>query len=120
MTATANKAQTDVLRILAYTGISSSYAAVGTPLTYATRMIRIINNTDADMYFSDDGATNKWYVPASSFVLYDYFTNYLCYSANVQIYVKNVTALTKGQVAIESTYSFGEGMVAISPYETEV
>lgn len=105
-----NAAQFDILRSLAFGSISGTYALIGTPLIYAANAIRITNNTDGDMFISDDGINNKLFVPATSFVLYDISSNknfpseILKKSANTQFYVKQSTAPTKGDVYVEVIY----------------
>jgi hypothetical protein len=110
------KAHTDTMRTLGFAAIGAGYAAVGAPLSHAVRMLRIINATDGDMIFSDDStdAAGKWFVPAGSFVLYDYSSNSqgqegnLAYGEGVQIYVKQSTAASKKNVYIECTYAQGQ------------
>ena len=103
-------AKLDTLRSLAYTGISGSYAVIGTPLTYAANAFRVVNNTDGDIFVSDDGTLNKLFVPAGSFVLYDCGSNKvvpandLRKAAQTQFYIKQSTAPTKGAVYIEIIY----------------
>jgi hypothetical protein len=99
----------ETLRSLAYTSISGTYAAVGTPLVNPSHGFRLINNTDGDMFFSIDGTNNHFFVPASSFVLYDISTNkdvdtpfYL--GALTQFYVKQSSSPSKNSVYIETMY----------------
>lgn len=97
----------DNVRSLAYTGISSSYAAVGVPLTQAVRLICFTNNTDGDMFFSDDGVNEKLFVAAGNFKLFDLTTNrfkfqtYWVIPAYTQFYVKESSSPSKGAVYIE-------------------
>jgi hypothetical protein len=108
------KAHTDTIKTLGFAAIGAGYVAVGSPLAHAVRMLRIINGTDGDMLFSDDGVNDKWFVPAGSFVLYDYSSNSqgqegnLAYGEGVQIYVKQSTAPSKKSVYIECTYAQGQ------------
>jgi hypothetical protein len=107
-------AHTDTIRTLAYTGISGTYAAVGSALTHNTRMLRLVNLTQGNVMFSDDGTNDKWIVPAGSFVLYDYTSNShpvegsMAYAKAIQIYVKQITSPTSGAVYIECTYAQGQ------------
>lgn len=100
-------AKFDTLRTLAFGGISGTYAAVGPILANPANAFRLINNTDGDMFFSDDGTNDKWFVPASSFVLYDISSNRtspsntLQLAAQTQFYVRQSTAPTKNAVYIE-------------------
>jgi hypothetical protein len=104
----------DTLRTVAHGSVTSSYVALGTAFTHPVRMIRIINNTDGDMFFSLDGSTNQLFVPASSFVLYDFTANrdhiapYFVMANGSQLYVKYSTAPTKNDVWVECVYGRGE------------
>jgi|SRR5271157_849218 len=106
----------DVIRTLAFGGISGSYAVVGTPVSHNWRMFRITNNTNGDLLFSLDGTNDNFFVPASSFVLYDISTNAPPISEsdnfqlgrNTQFYVKQSTVPTAGAVWIEGIYAKGD------------
>lgn len=97
----------DPVRSLAYTGISGSYAAVGTPTTAPIRLICITNNTDGDMFFSTDGIHNMLFIAAGSFKLFDLNTNrlniaqYWAIPSNTQFYVAQSSSPSKGAVYIE-------------------
>lgn len=95
------------LRSLAFGGISGTYVQVGTGLLNPCKLICFTNNTDGDMFFSDDGVNNKLFVAASSFKLFDCDTNrlgsqiYWVFATGTQFWVKQSTAPTKGAVYIE-------------------
>jgi hypothetical protein len=91
----------DTIRSLAYTGISASYAKVGSPCTLPIRIIRFINNTDGDMFFSDDGVNNKLFLPTKTFLLFDLTTAFI---EGTQFYVKQSSAPSTGSVYIEFIY----------------
>ena len=103
-------AKLDTLRSLAFGGISGSYAVIGAPLTYPANAFRIVNNTDGDIFVSDDGTNNKLFVPAGSFVLYDCGANKvtpaddLRKAAQTQFYIKQSTAPSRGVVYVEVIY----------------
>lgn len=105
----------DALRSLDYTGISGTYAAVGSALTRNWRMFKITNNTNGDMLFSLDGTTDNIFVPAGGFTLYDLSTNALNVSDSdwfvmeiaSQFYVRELTNPSQGGVYIEGVYSTG-------------
>lgn len=103
-------AKIDVLRSLAYTSTSSSYAAIGTPLAHPANAFRVINNTDGDMFISDDGTNDKLFLAAGSFVLYDVATNKvapfnnLMQAAQTQFYVRQSSAPSKGSIYVEVIY----------------
>lgn len=103
-------AKLDTLRSLAFGGISGSYAAIGSPLAFPANAFRFVNNTDGDIFVSDDGTNDKLFVPMGSFVLYDISSNrnvpenVLRYGALIQFYVKQSTAPSKGAVYLEVIY----------------
>jgi len=101
-----NRATFSTLRSLAAGSIGAAYTKVGTTFEKPARAIRIINNTDGDLFFSDDGVNNKWYLPSTSFVLYDISSNGWSQSnyrmsEGTQIWVKEDTVPTTGSVNIE-------------------
>lgn len=107
----ANRAFFDSLRTLAFGGIGAAYATVGSSFDNRVRGIRIINNTDADLIFSDDSsdASGKWFVPAFNFVLWDIqsnmnaqFDDKFVLPIGAQIFVKESTTPTLGAVFIEA------------------
>lgn len=109
----SNIARVDAVRSLGFASISGTYAAVGTPFGHAVRIIRFINSTNGDMFFSFDGTTNNLFVPAGSFVLYDIAANddpndIFRISKSTQIYVKQSTAPSSGSVYVETIYGQGE------------
>lgn len=97
----------DTIRTLAFGSISGTYAAVGTPLIFPTRLICFTNNSNGDMFFSSDGVNNQLFVAAGSFKLFDLNTNrllqqqYWVFAIGTQFYVKQSTAPTSGAVYIE-------------------
>ena len=103
----------DAIRSLAYTGISGSYATVGTALTRNWSIVKFTNNTDGDMFFSADGTTDNIFIPAYGFTLYDCQrnappvsqTDSFVFQIGTQFYVKQSTAPTKGAVYIEGIYA---------------
>ena len=107
------RAYFDSLRSLAFGSISASYAAVGSSFTKQVRAIRITNNTEGDMIFSDDSSNSNGqiFVPAQSFVLWDLqaninpqFDDKYVLPIGTQIYVKQVSAPVSGSVYIECIY----------------
>lgn len=110
-----SRAAIDPLRSLGFASISGTYAAVGVVFAHPVRVICVTNNTDADMFFSDDGVNNKLFLAANSFKLFDVCTNRdggvnetLKFGVGVQFYVKESTAPSKGAVYIECIYASGE------------
>jgi hypothetical protein len=106
----------DALRSLGYASITNSYAVLGGVVTHLWRAFRLVNTTDGDLMISFDGTTNNLILPAGSFVLYDVCTNAapntlndnLFVGINTQLYVKYISAPTKGAVYAEAIYAKGE------------
>ena len=97
----------DPIRTVAFGGISGSFAPIGTPFTNPVRLVCITNNTNGDLFFSDDGVTTHLFIPAGGFKLFDLNTNrtnqgqWWILPANTQFYVKQSTAPTSGAVYLE-------------------
>ena len=102
--------QFEPLRSVAFGSITGSYTALGSPLVYSARMMRLVNATDKDMFISDDGTNNKLYVPSNSFILYDFSTNRyepdssFYVAAGTQIYIKYAAAPGSGAFYLEAIY----------------
>jgi hypothetical protein len=101
----------EALRSLAFGGIGANYAAVGTAAPNPIRIIKISNDTDADLLVSFNGVADHDFVAAGSFVLYDYGSNkadpagYLEQPAQTTVYVKEAAgAATVGSVYITMVY----------------
>ena len=67
--------QWDLIRSIASSTVSGTYAAVGTAFTYPVRLLKIVNNSTEDVSISVDGANTVDYIPAGGFTLYDCGTN---------------------------------------------
>lgn len=106
----ADYASFEVIRTIAFGGISGTYAPVGAAFANPIKLICFTNNTDGDMFFSDDGVNNKMFIPKGSFKLFDITTNKSPFDdnfvlrQNLQFYVKQSTAATAGAVYIECIY----------------
>lgn len=101
----------DEIRSLGFAGISGTYATVGSPLEYPARMICFSNNTEGDMYFTDDVTEDRIFVAAGSFKLWDMQANMnaqkddaFVIAAQTQFYVRQITAPVSGDVYIEVIY----------------
>lgn len=100
----------DTLRSLAFGGISGTYAALGSPLATNTRIFKLTNGTDGDLFVTLDGTNNHIFLPAGSFTLYDLSTNSppinvtdnLVLAIGTQFSVKQSTAPTSGSVYLEA------------------
>ena len=101
----------DEIRTLGFAGISGAYASVGSTLAYPARGFCITNNTEGDMFFTDDTTKNKIFVAAGSFKLWDIqsninpqFDDKYVLPVGTQFSVKQITAPVSGDVYIEVIY----------------
>lgn len=99
------------LRSIAFGSISGAYAAIGTSLLHASRILSIKNTTDADMIISYDGVHDQEVVPATSGIILDFSANQAhingaFLAANTTIYVKQVTAPGKGAVYVSTYFGY--------------
>jgi len=69
------KARYETLRSIAYTGISGTYAIVGTPFENPVRVLKVNNFTDANMIISFNGVDDMDVVAANSAYVLDFCTN---------------------------------------------
>lgn len=110
------KSQADLepLRSLAFGGISATYAAVGTPFEYPSRIICFTNDTEGNMIFSRDSSlvAGELFVAAGSFKLFDMATNHratnqddFVFEVGTQWYVKQSEAPVSGAVYIETIHA---------------
>src|ERR1700691_1923645 len=83
----------DQIRSLPFGSISGTYTSLGGPTAHLMRMMKIVNNSNADITLSFDAVNDNDYIPANSFALYDFETNtdasfefYL--ALGTQIYIK--------------------------------
>lgn len=65
----------EAVREVAFGAITGALAALGAATTNVGRLVRFVNNTDQDLYFSLDGATNHFRLPPTSFLLFDASAN---------------------------------------------
>lgn len=102
--------RTETLRSLGFASISGTYAVVGTAVDHPVRMFRIINSTNGNIFVSDDGTNDKFFVPAGSFVLYDFQSNAqgegeFVYPVGTQFFIKQSSAPSSGSVYLEIIYA---------------
>src|ERR1700683_3032906 len=92
----------DALRSITFGSITATYTPFGAPLGHATRILKITNVSNSDVYISFDGTTNNDYVPAGGFVLYDVTTNGIgqefTFAIGTQLYIKYASAPSSGSV----------------------
>ena len=98
----------ETLRSIDSATLTGSYQAVGTPLVYPSFILKLVNNSNALVTISIDGATDIDVAPAGSFWLYDE-SKYIpgisaCPSipAGTQIFVKGVAGT--GLIYVVSQY----------------
>lgn len=99
------------VRSLAYTSITGSYVAIGTPLLHPARQIFIQNDTDVTLMFSLDGVNNHFPLPTYGFILLDITSNKTTDSGfyiaqGTQFYVKEVGTPSLGTVYVSAMYGF--------------
>lgn len=103
----------EAVREIAFSSISASFSAIGSPLANHSRLIAINNSTDVEIYISLDGTTNHIRVSPGGFKLYDFTTNKVendgfFVHIGTTFYVKRVSgAPTIGNVWIEVVYAVG-------------
>ncbi len=106
-------ADLDNMRSMAFGSISASYLTLGSAFTHPMRIVKIVNNTNADIIISTDGVNNKDYVPLGAFTLYDLTANQnetagWYFKIGTQFYIKYATAQTSGSVFLVAIYGEGE------------
>jgi len=101
----------EAVKTLGFAGIGAAYAAVGAATTHETRMVRISNGTEGDMYFTTNSDQDEMFVPAGTFVLWDLQANNyektdpkFVLEVGTQFYVKQITAPVSGAVYVECIY----------------
>jgi hypothetical protein len=104
----------DALRSLAAGSVTASYVAIGTAFTHQMRLLKIINNTNADLFVSFDGVTDNDFVPANGFCLYDGNTNKnlpdsrWVFQPNTTVYAKRSGTPTTGSIYVVGLFGQGE------------
>lgn len=114
----------DILRSVAFGGISGNYAAFGATFAHRMRMVKITNNTNGDLFIGfnstpataplSDGAHDNDFVPAGGFVLYDFTSNTgasgspFVFEKGTQAWVRESSAPTTGSVYLTCIYGKGE------------
>lgn len=100
------------LRSLAFGGISGSYAGVGTAFVFPVRILKITNQTNADLLISFDGVTDRDIIPAGTIEVLDYGSNkadtggQLDQSMGDRVYVKQASgAASSGSVYVTAIYA---------------
>jgi len=65
----------EVLRTLAFGGISGTYAGIGSALLNPARILYLVNATDVLLTFSFDGINDHFVIPSQSYLLFDVTSN---------------------------------------------
>jgi hypothetical protein len=98
----------EVLRTLAFGSISGTYAGIGTPFLYPSKITYIVNTTDVLLTFSFDGVNPHFVIPSQSYILIDISSNMsltggaLNIASGQRIYVEG--APTLGSVYLSTFY----------------
>ncbi len=107
-----NKAQCDVLRVVAFGTIAVTFVPIGAPQSFQARIICFTNTTNEDVIISMDGVTDQLIVPAGSFKLFDITTNHrpvnqddFCFANGTQWYVRAAVGASSGAVYLEIIYA---------------
>ena len=99
------------LRSLAFGSVSGTYARIGTPLAFPSRIFWLQNLTDVSVFISLDGITNHMYLISGEAFILDNTSNKtnvggsLCFAQGTQFYAKDDGgAPTSGQITITTLY----------------
>ena len=101
----------EVLKSLAFGGISGTYAGIGAALANPARVVYLVNGTDVLLTFSFDGINDHFVIPADSYLLLDVTSNMtlpggaLAVAQGTRIYTKG--APTSGTVYLTTFYGAG-------------
>ena len=68
----AKKITFEPLRSIAFGSIAGTYTAVGTGTIAPSRKIKVVNLSNANVFFSDDGVHDMDIVPSNGFILWDF------------------------------------------------
>jgi hypothetical protein len=109
----SNIVRFDQWRSVDFGSITGSYLPLGTVLGHAMRVLHFINNTDGDCAISFDGTTDNIPILADSFSLYDLTSDQdenesFRYEKGTQLYIRYISAPTKGTFYVVSVYGKGE------------
>jgi len=105
----AIRADLEPLRSLAYTSMTSSYVAIGTPFDHPAHIIWVQNTTNVQLIFSNDGINDKFTLPANGYVVLDVTGNQAAYSGfflptDTLLWVKAVGTPTSGSAYVTVIY----------------
>ncbi len=101
---------------------TGSYISLGSVFAHRMRIIKIVNETDADMFISfnsssiaplSNGTQDNDFIPSGGFILYDFTSNSdsgdpFVFQNGTQIWIRYSTAPTTKSVYLTTVYSKGE------------
>lgn len=103
----------ETMRTLAFGAVGAAFTAIGTPITNASRMLKIDNFTDQTLNFSDDGVNTKFQLTTMTSLFLNITTNrsdvggVYCYAAHTQFWVLAPgSAPGSGQVNVSTWYAY--------------
>lgn len=101
----------EVLRSIAFGGISGAYANVGTPLTEPAVILHLQNDTNADLLISFSGGVDHEFIKAGGFILFDaaanksHLSETRVFSAQTQVQAKQASgAPSSGSLYLATFY----------------
>lgn len=95
---------------------TGSYIAFGSGFTYPVRILHIVNNSNENATISFDGGTSDHlFIPAGSFVVYDFGTNKGESSPALEL-PKGSPMMIKGTAGVGLVYAMS--VVAFTPTQT--
>ena len=110
-TAAAVKATFQQLRVIDFSGISSSYALIGNPLSQLAQIVIISSTLDAPCILSTDGDTDMILIPPSTTIEINVSANKqgtgkLSFPKGMRFYIKETEAgsPTEGALGISLIY----------------
>lgn len=92
MANTGSSIKWNPVREIAAASITANYQTLGGVFLQDSNRLWITNNTNGDIYLSDDGVNNKLKIPALSGRAYDNKTNDMFVLHGTQWYIKYVVA----------------------------
>ena len=106
MSNSGNRTKWDPIRELASASLTTSFQPLGGIFTRDSFRVWITNNTNGDIYLTDDGISNKMKIPALTGRAYDNKTNDMFMGSGTQWQVKwdSAPGVPSGWVAMEVEY----------------
>lgn len=106
MANTGARLKPEAIREAAFGSITANYVQMGPVFQGPIRIVRMVNDSDADVYFTVDNTMNQFRVKAGSFLLLDCKTNDAFFNAGQAIYQKAVSTLpTTGLIYVEASFT---------------